>query len=106
MFVPFLAVAIGFSPVTVPVPLPALTLAKIWEVKSRPLPTPPPITVAGHRLGFSRNQDDGRISVHFDGFHADHIEVVKAYKPLGTLFFSRMHRQPITDDDLKLLRDP
>ena len=79
-----------------------------WDIQKRelhPLPTPPPITVAGMRIGFTRDSENGRIGVHFmEGFHPDHVDVLLKQKPLGTVFFSGM-RQSIKDDDLKLLRD-
>src|SRR5262245_44778314 len=63
-------------------------VAKIWDVKSREAPPLPPITVAGYRIGFTRDPEDGRINAHFmEGFHPDQIEALKKYKPLGTLFF-------------------
>lgn len=74
-------------------------------IQSTPEPAPPAITVAGSRIGFTRDVQTGRIGVHFSGaFHSDHVDILKKQENLGTVFFSGM-RPPLTDEGLKLLHD-
>jgi WD40 repeat protein len=61
--------------------------------------------VAGIRVGFSRDPQTGRVNVHFSqGFHPDHVDLLKKQERLGTVFFSS-RGQPLADNTLKLLRD-
>ena len=69
-----------------------------------PEPLPPPMQVAGARIGFTRDPSTGRINVHFNGrFVAEHVKLLKEQKRLGTIFFSSAGT--IADDDLALLAD-
>ena len=94
--------------------VPCVCGSDVQRRERKPLPTPPPVTVAGVQIGFTRDQDTGRINVHFrrgfgrdhvtGEFHPDHVAVLRQHKPLGTVFFT-VGRLRVTADELKLLRD-
>jgi hypothetical protein len=84
---------------------PPAPVAQAEATDQPPLVVPPPVTVAGSRIGFTGDPLTGRINVHFmEGFHPGHVDVLRQQKPLGTVFLTSM-RQPIKDSDLALLHD-
>src|SRR4051794_21494096 len=70
---------------------PASALA--LEDGQSPAPPPPPVTVAGSRILFTRDPQTGRINAHFmEGFHPDHVAVLKKQKDLATVFFTTVRK--------------
>jgi hypothetical protein len=74
--------------------------AKINHLPFNPLPTPPPVTVAGNRVYFTRDQETGGIGVHVSDLQPEHVDFLKTVRPLGTVFLSR-----IAAEDFKRLED-
>lgn len=74
--------------------------AKINHLPFNPLPTPPPVTVAGSRVYFTRDQETGEIGVHLSELRPEHTDFLKTVRPLGTLFLSR-----ISEQDCEFLKD-